>query len=92
MALEARTTTLFDQGFSDGIKDKDEAVSKLMEKFLLTAQGAFLDKVNGILKVDLWQFGSLATCFRAGSPTSMRERRGITLSKLKVNWRRARRP
>jgi len=61
MALEARTTTLFDQGFSDGIKDKDEAVSKLMEKFLLTAQGAFLDKVNEILKA--WQYGSFGYMF-----------------------------
>jgi len=60
-SLEARTTTLFDQGFSDGIKDKDEAVSKLMEKFLLTAQGAFLDKVNEILKA--WQYGSFGYMF-----------------------------
>lgn len=56
-SLEARTTTLYDQGFADGNKDKEEALSKLMEKFLLTAQGAFLDKINEILMA--WKFGTL---------------------------------
>jgi hypothetical protein len=60
-ALEARNATLYDQGFAEGNKDKEEALGVLMKRFLLAAQGAFLDKVNEILKA--WQFGSYGYMF-----------------------------
>jgi len=60
------------------VKDKEDAVAKVMERFLLSAKGSFLDKANEMLKS--WQFGTIGYTFSSWkSYVNAQKQRDLTL-------------